>query len=209
VAKYEAERVEYWENSALDGRIYEVTPAAPATPPDADGDDRGGCSTSGARGDSNGLRRVAAASATSAPHSMIPEVWGAAFGSYLNLGARVTTSSIAVRPACPQVTPLLPAAGPCAGPNAPAAPLGGAKCASGPTGRAQMRQRPRRHREPGCDHPGNTWQSPTYGPAIPRSWVGNGGTGGTAERRNGGTAGTGERGKQAGLVMDGHLPDLI
>ena len=33
---YEAERVEYWENSAIDGRIYEVSQAAAvnATPPD-------------------------------------------------------------------------------------------------------------------------------------------------------------------------------
>lgn len=29
---YEIERVEYWENSALDGRIYEVFPVGTATP---------------------------------------------------------------------------------------------------------------------------------------------------------------------------------
>jgi hypothetical protein len=45
---YKAERVEYWENSAIDGRIYDVAQAAPinATPPDEIDDRQEGCTGS-------------------------------------------------------------------------------------------------------------------------------------------------------------------
>jgi len=62
--------------------------------------------------------------------------------------------------------------------NTPAAgsqSLREAKCASGPTGRGQMRQRPRRHREPNPDHPEiharaerSASKSPLCGSGAPR-----------------------------------------